>query len=90
VAVWHCGIVPQSGIESWHGQSATLSVVIAVVIMHALAIAVLATGANAVVSVSRSVSRVRDHVMESSFRATRHVALASRVFKLQMIAEYGP
>lgn len=69
-AVWHCGMVPQSGIESWQGQSATLSAVDAIVMVHALAIAVLVTGANAVISVSRRASRVRDHVMESSFRAT--------------------
>lgn len=68
-AVWHCGMVPQSGIESWHGQSAALSAVIAVVMAQDLAIVLLATGANAMVRATRTARTVRNRGMMVTLRS---------------------
>jgi len=63
-AVRHCGMDPQSGMVLWHGQSPAFSAVMLMVIVHALAIAMLATGANAIAREITNATMVRDHVIE--------------------------
>ena len=59
VTVEHCGIAPQSGMEPWHGQSIGLPTPVSEIMAHDLASAVLAIGANAIVSDSNRASMVR-------------------------------
>ena len=49
----HWGITSQLGIELWQGQSEAACVVIATVIVHGFAVAILATGTKAIVSDNR-------------------------------------
>lgn len=69
LAVWHCGMVPQSGMESWQGQLVVPSLVIGAVMVHDLVIAMLTTGANAIVKATRKARTMRNWGMMETLRS---------------------
>lgn len=72
---------PQSGMESWQGQSAGLPSDMLEVMVHDLPIAKLAIGAKAIVSASKRASMVRCSAIGFRFLVYLYVALGYSEFK---------